>query len=115
MGGSEKRKGAKKSGKTVSDTPASSASIGDGKQAAELRNSTPATGVLKDSLHDYCEQNDDSEIMLVEEVIPPLSDTPCNSPAFKLRRTDNVNTAIISTQLSELSQLVKTDQTVWKS
>ncbi|KAL1252322.1 hypothetical protein QQF64_020118 [Cirrhinus molitorella] len=45
--------------------------------------------------------------MLLEEVIPPLPDTPCNSPAGKLRRTDKVDAASISTQLSKLSQLVK--------
>ncbi|KAI2646720.1 Anaphase spindle elongation protein 1 [Labeo rohita] len=45
--------------------------------------------------------------MLLEEIIPPLPDTPCNSPAGKLRTTDKVDAASISTQLSELSELVK--------
>ncbi|KAL0185667.1 hypothetical protein M9458_017337, partial [Cirrhinus mrigala] len=72
----------------------------------ERRDNASATGVLKDNLHDYCEQNYDSEIVLLEEIIPPFPDTLCNSPAGKLRRTDKADAASISTQLSESEKLI---------
>ncbi len=107
MGGSEKRKSLKKSGKTMLSTP--TANVDRSLQAMERPDSASSTDVLKDNLHNYFEDNADSAIMLMEEVIPPLPDTPCNSPAGKVRRTDRatLDVASISTQLSELSQLVK--------
>lgn len=78
MGGSEKRKNLKKSGKTVSSTAANSSS--PSKTACNSLESqgcdyASAVGVLKNNMHDYVEQNDDSVLMLMEEVIPPLPDT----------------------------------------
>ncbi len=41
----------------------------------ERPDSASSTDVLKDNLHNYFEDNADSAIMLMEEVIPPLPDT----------------------------------------
>lgn len=59
-----------------------------------------------DNLHDYLKSDlDPTDIMLVEEVFPPLPETPCKSPAVKQRKVENSDTTFL-TQFRELTDLI---------
>lgn len=62
--------------------------------------------VSNNNLHDYLESGmDPTDVMLVEEVFPPLPETPCKSPAVKQRKVEKSDISFL-TQFRELSDLI---------
>lgn len=110
MGGSEKRKSAgKKAGKTEKTAHANLANQNSSSPTAETLDKIPSNALITDNLHDYLQQNINSEeLMLAAEVeLPSLPETPCESPAPKQRRCVEKDTTIILSQISDLSRLVQ--------
>lgn len=97
MGRSEKRK-SKNSGQTNANLMS---------KATSTKTQEATNKLLSDNLHDYSKPvMDSADIMLAEEVLPPLPETPFKSPAVKQRKTESSDTANILMQLGELSNLI---------